>query len=437
MTSKVTNERAVVIGAGVIGVNVGLALLAKGFSVTIVDPLPPGTATSFGNAGCFATAEIAPISMPGLVWSVPAMLLDPLGPLSIRWRSLPTLAPWLWRFLRSGNALQVERATAALASLAGRIWEDWTAVIEEANLGALVQRRGALFVYETEKGFAASNAEWSLRLRHDVQAHRLTAAEIRELEPGLAPIYRDGYFIKDWGHTVDPGTLVGRLADHFRKRGGKIVTSRAERFIFREGRPQAVQLTDGTELDFERLVIATGAWSKDLCRQLGQFVPLDTERGYNTTLPDPGVTLQRPVCCAEQSFVMTPMAMGLRIGGAVELANLTAPPNLNRAKALLRQGQKAIPGLNTRGGKEWMGCRPSMPDSLPVIGRSPQYPDVLFAFGHGHLGLTQGATTGKLIGELARRQPTTLDVAPFRIERFDGRRNPIHATDQRHSSLST
>jgi glycine/D-amino acid oxidase-like deaminating enzyme len=419
MTASASGERAVVIGAGVVGVNVGLALQARGFSVTIVDPLAPGTATSFGNAGCFATAEITPISMPGLIWSVPGMLLDPLGPLSIRWRSLPTLAPWLWRFWLSGTAPQAERATSALASLVSRVWDDWTPLIEEANLASLLRRRGGLFVYEAERGFAAASHEWSLRIRHGVKAEQIGAAAIRELEPALAPIYRKGYFVTDWGHTIDPAGLVSRLADHFRQRGGEILTARAERICFSEGRPHAIQLTPGTELGFERLVVAAGAWSKQLCRELGHNVPLETERGYNTTLSDPQVTLQRPVCCAEHSFVMTPMAMGLRIGGAVELANVAAPPNFARARALLTLGRQALPGLNTQGGREWMGCRPSMPDSLPVIGRSPRYPNVLFAFGHGHLGLTQGATTGRLIGELARGQPTAVNVAPFRIERFD------------------
>jgi len=177
-------------------------------------------------------------------------------------------------------------------------------------------------------------------------------------------------------------------------------------------------LSDGSELGFDMVVIAGGAWSKSLCRMLGHNVPLHTERGYNTTLPAPGVELSRPVCIAERSFFMTPMAMGLRIGGAVELAGLEAAPNFARAKALLANGAKALPGLNIDGGREWMGFRPSMPDSKPVIGRSPRHSNVLFAFGHGHLGLTQGATTGRLVAELALEGRTSIDLAPFRIDRF-------------------
>ena len=418
MNPAAAKDRAVVVGAGVVGVNVALALLTRGFDVTIVDPLAPGTATSAGNAGCFATADITPISMPGLIWSVPRMLADPLGPLSVRWRNLPTLAPWLWRFWRSAGRTQVERATAALGSLVGRLWEDWTPVIETAGLGDMVRRAGGLFVYETTRGFMAAQPEWALRRRYGVKVEHVRAPVIRDLEPDLAPIFGDGYFVSGWGHVTDPALLVARLGEHFCARGGAIVAQRAEQVRFHDGRATALQLGDGRELPFERLVVAAGPWSGALARTLGHKVPLDTERGYNTTLPDPGVTLTRPVCCAERSFVMTPMALGLRIGGAVELASLQAPPNFARSRALLQLGREALPRLNTANGREWMGCRPSMPDSLPVIARSPRDANLLFAFGHGHLGLTEAATTGRLIGELARDEPTVVDVTPFRIDRF-------------------
>jgi D-amino-acid dehydrogenase len=408
----------VVIGAGIIGVNIALALQERGFAVTILDERPPGTATSKGNAGCFATAEITPISAPGLVWSVPRMLLDPLGPLTIRWRNLPTLAPWLWRFWRSASPAQFEQATRALASVVGRLWEDYEPVLAAAGLTDLVRRDGALFVYETERGFEAAGHEWELRLRYGVRAERVDAAAIRDLEPALAPIYRDGYFVTDWGHTLDPHRLVAGLADHFCRQGGTIRQARVTGFGFSGGAPRSVLLEGGEAVAFDQVVVAAGAWSKTLCAALGHKVPLDTERGYNTTLPHPGVALRRPVCPAERSFLITPMAMGLRIGGAVELASLEAPPNFARAKALLALGRYALPGLNTEGGTEWMGFRPSTPDSLPVIGRSPTHANVLFAFGHGHLGLTQGATTGRLIGDLAAGRPSVVDLAPFRIDRF-------------------
>jgi D-amino-acid dehydrogenase len=291
-------------------------------------------------------------------------------------------------------------------------------VLKAAGLDHLVRRKGALYVYKTEEGFSNSGAEWDLKFRNGVVAEHVDGAAIRALEPALAPEFSNGYFLPGYSHTVDPGKLVGGLADHYQRLGGKIRCARVVGVALAESGPRALHFDDGGELAFDLVVVAAGAWSKPICRMLGHEVPLDTERGYNTTLPAPGVELTRPVCVAEGGFFMTPMAMGLRIGGAVELAGLDAAPNFERAKALLASGAKALPGLNVDGGREWMGFRPSMPDSKPVIGRSPRHSNALFAFGHGHLGLTEGATTGRLIGELASAEPKSIDLAPFRIYRF-------------------
>jgi glycine/D-amino acid oxidase-like deaminating enzyme len=411
-------RRILVLGAGVVGVNAALELLKRGYAVTIVDDRGPGLGTSFGNAGCIAVAEITPISMPGLIWDVPRMLLDPLGPLAIRWQYLPRLMPWLWRFWMAAGKRRVEAITAALGSLVGRAWTDWDAVIAEAGIRDLFVKNGALFVYRTEAGFRAGDHEWDLRRRHGAQAEAVDGPEIRQLEPALSPDYARGYFIPNWGHVLDPHKVVARLAEHFRARGGEIRMGRARAIEFSGGRPTALRLEEGGTVSFDALVVCAGAWSKKVCRWFGMNVPLDTERGYNTTLPNPGIRLTRPVCPAESSFLMTPMEMGLRIGGAVELAGLDAPPNYARARALLELGRKALPGLNVSDGKEWMGFRPSMPDSMPVISRAPSHPSVFFAFGHGHLGLTESATTGRLVAELVADERPSIDVTPFRIDRF-------------------
>jgi glycine/D-amino acid oxidase-like deaminating enzyme len=356
--------------------------------------------------------------MPGLIRQVPRMLLDPLGPLAIRWSYLPQLLPWLWRFWRAGTRPRVRTITGSLAALVGRAWQDWDNVIAAARIGDLFVRNGALFVYATEDGFRSADEEWALRRSHGVRADEIDAAAIRALEPALSPRFQRGYFVSDWGHVVDPHRVVARLADHLRAIGGNVRVSRVRDIRFTDGRPAAVVLDGGEMLPFDALAICGGAWSRALCRRVAGDVPLDTERGYNTTLPNPGARLSRPVCPAESSFLMTPMAEGLRIGGAVELAGLDAPPNFARAKALLELGRQALPGLNTHGGREWMGFRPSMPDSLPVISLAPRHANVALAFGHGHLGLTEAATTGRLVAEMLSGAPTVIDVSPFRVDRF-------------------
>lgn len=416
--AKQSARQAVVVGAGIIGINVALALRQRGFAVTVVDERGPGLGTSFGNAGCIATAEITPISMPGLIWHVPRMLMDPLGPLAIRWSYLPQLMLWLWRFWRAGMPARVRSITASLGSLVGRAWTDWDAVITAAGIEDLIVRRGALFVYATDEGFRAGDEEWSLRRSHGVRAEEIHAAAIHELEPALSPRFRRGYFIPDWGHVLDPHRVVARLADHLRALGGEIRIARARDISFAGGRPSALVLEGGDRLAFDALAVCGGAWSRELCRRVAGDVPLDTERGYNTTLPNPGITLTRPVCPAEGNFLMTPMNEGLCIGGAVELAGLEASANFARAKALLELGRQALPSLNTEGGREWMGFRPSMPDSMPVISLSPRHDNVALAFGHGHLGLTEGATTGRLVAEMLSGVPTAIDARPFRVDRF-------------------
>lgn len=410
-------ERILVIGAGVIGLNCAIALRKTGAAVTVIDERGPSEGTSFGNAGCIAIAEILPISTPGLIWDVPRMLLDPLGPLSIRWSYLPRLAPWLWRFWLAGGRERVARLTGALASLTGRSWDDWRLVADEAGISHLIQQRGSLVVYDTDKGLAGAAGEWAARADYGIRFEKLGGNELRELEPALSPHYRHGYLINDWGHVADPYRIVTGLADHFLAQGGIILRGRVADFRRQDEKPVAALVAGAPEIAFDRVVIAAGAWSKPLCARLGLDVPLDTERGYNTTLAEPGIAVSRPITSAEGSFVATPMAMGLRIGGAVELAGLEAPANFQRSRALLELGRRMLPGLNTASGKEWMGFRPSMPDSLPVIGVSPRDRNVLLAFGHGHLGLTEGATTGRLIAALATGMPTVIDIKPFRVNR--------------------
>src|SRR5690349_13370556 len=261
--------------------------------------------------------EVTPISMPGLIWQVPRMLLDPLGPLAIRWQYLPKLMPWLWRFWRAGGRQRVEQITAALGKLVGRAWTDWDAVIAEAKIRDLFVKNGALYVYRSEAGFRAADEEWDLRRRNGALAEPIDAGKIQELEPALSPGFTHGCYVRDWGHVIDPHRVVTRLADHFRARGGAIRVGRVQGVDFGDNRPTALRLADGAREAFDTLVVCAGAWSKSVCAWLGHRVPLDTERGYNTTLPNPGVTLTRPVCPAESSFMMTPMEMGLRIGGAV------------------------------------------------------------------------------------------------------------------------
>ncbi|WP_417805392.1 NAD(P)/FAD-dependent oxidoreductase [Thalassospira lucentensis] len=418
-TPNTAGQKALVIGAGIVGVNVALALQDKGYDVTIVDRGEPGMGASFGNAGGIAVTECAPIAMPGILSNVPGWLMDPLGPLSVRWRYLPQMLPWLARFLAASSKNRVEQIATELAALLHRAWDDYDPVIAKAGLAdAVFKKEGALAVYRTDASRRKDDYGIDLRRRNGINIRDVSRSEIRDLEPDLAPIFACGVMEEDWGRVLDPYKIVMGLFKLFTDRGGKFETGEVTDFVYRDGKPRAAITTSGDNITFDTVVVACGAWSKTLAKRLGSPVPLDTERGYNTTVPYHGASLSRMVICADDSFVMTPMEMGIRVGGAVELGGLVAAPNYDRAKALFAKGQQVLPKLNPEGGTEWMGFRPSMPDSKPVISKSPNHQNVFFAFGHGHLGLTLAATTGRLISDLMSGAETPVNMTPYRINRF-------------------
>ena len=411
-----------VVGAGIVGICCACYLQRAGFTVTVVDRLGPGEATSFGNAGGLATGEIVPHATPGLIWEIPGWLLDPLGPLAVRWSYLPRAMPWLIRFLLAGSEPRVRNIAAALATLSEVSQADYQPILAAAGLSDIVARHDCLYVYDTEAQFLAEKFNWDLRREHGITFETLASAALHELEPDLAPGITFGVRMHGWYHVLNPYRLVTGLAEHFQRQGGKIergevlTVERAERGA--EGRVRRLRLGDGRTLEVERLVIAAGAWSTKLVKQLGSRAPLESHRGYHVTIPGTPIKPQRLVLYPPQGFVVVPMEMGIRVAGTVEIAGLEAPPNYKRAQVLLRKAKHIYPALEGLTGEEWMGHRPALPDSLPVIGRSPVVENVYFAFGHGHLGLTFAATTGRMIAELAAGGTPSLDLRPFRIDRF-------------------
>lgn len=415
------SQKVVVIGAGIVGVNVGLALLGKGYDVTILDRGEPGMGASFGNAGGIAVSECAPVAMPGMIRNVPGWLMDPLGPLSVRWGYLPRMMPWLLRFLAASRKSRVEQIASNMAMLLNRAWDDYDPVLKNAGLAdAVFKKHGAMAVYRSTESRKAAEYAIDLRRRNGIKLRDLTRDEVRDIEPDLAPIFACGVMEEDWGHVLDPFKIVTGIFKHFLDRGGKFKTANVSNFVFRDGKPRAAVTDEGDMITFDSVVIACGAWSKTLAKRLGSPVPLDTERGYNTTVPYHDARLSRMVVCADDSFVLSPLEMGIRVGGAVELGGLLAAPNYERAKALFAKGKEVLPKLKAEGGTEWMGFRPSMPDSTPVISKSPRHANTYFAFGHGHLGLTLGATTGCLVADLMATGEAPIDMTPYRINRFSG-----------------
>lgn len=407
----------VVVGAGIVGVCCAAWLQRDGHRVTLVDRQGPGEGASFGNAAVFASESVLPVAMPGILARVPGMLADPLGPLAIRWGYLPRLAPWLLRFVAASRPARVEAIAGALRALQEGGFEDYQPLLEEAGLSGTVVRRGWIGACLDPAKLEAGRAAAAMQRRFGVAVEELPPEALRQMEPALSRELAGGFYYPEVAHSLDNyGTVTG-LADHVRARGGEIRKAEARHLVLRDGRVAAVA-TDQGEIACDAVVIAAGAWSRKLAAEAGAPVPLDTERGYHLTIPEPGIELSRPIYSSDFGMACTPIAAGLRLAGTVELGGLAAPPNWQRAEVLAERGRQLFPELRAEGASRWMGFRPSMPDSLPVIGASPKVPNAFLAFGHGHLGLTLGARSGRLIADLVGGRPPVVDPAPYRPGRF-------------------
>ncbi|MDR5781813.1 FAD-dependent oxidoreductase [Caballeronia sp. LZ065] len=404
----------VVIGAGVIGLACAWAALRDGARVTIVDRDFEGDRASHGNAGGIAVSESTPIAVHGMVSKALKWLMDPLGPLAVDWKHLPKALPWFMAFRRAAEPERYQAVSHALALLNNRVYDDILPMFDDIGATAMHYRRGALTVYETDEAFAADQDEWAFKRELGARWHALNAQQVRECEPALAPVFKHGVFLDDWSHIGDPRRIVTLLRERVRALGARFVTGVARAVEA----PGSVALDDGTRVSGRRIVVAAGAWSEALARSIGDRVLLESERGYNATLPRHGIALNREVIFAERKFVATPLDVGMRIGGAAEFAGLDAPPNYRRSDALLTLGKRFLPGIDDTGAARWMGHRPATPDSLPVIGVSPRVPSVVYAFGHGHLGLTQSATTAALVADVLAGRTPRVPLAPYSIARF-------------------
>lgn len=415
-SSPLRPRSVAVIGAGAVGLSCALYLQRDGHRVTIIDPRPPGTATSFGNAGGVVTGASVPTAMPGILRKVPGMLFDPLGPFTIRWRHLPRLAPWLLRFVAASRAARVEEISIALAALTSRVNEPWRELAAQVGMQDRLRPVGWLRVYDSDEGFAETAAGRALMDRRGLSYQVLNQDELRQLEPALAPIFRHAWFQPDACYVTNPGRVLEAFAADFAARGGRILRAEVRDFEL-DGTTHRVVTDSGAEAT-ETIVLAAGAWSKGLAKQLGASVSLDTERGYHLMLPTPEPNLRRPVLWGEKSFVLGPMEEGVRLNSQVELAGLEAPPDYRRIRSLLPLAKRMLPSLALEERAVWLGFRPSTPDSKPVIGTVPGRKDSFLAFGHGHLGLTLAPLTGRLVADLVAGRDPGLDLSPFRADRW-------------------
>ncbi|WP_282047533.1 NAD(P)/FAD-dependent oxidoreductase [Roseibium album] len=416
MTDNAVHD-IVVVGAGIIGISTALALQAQGRHVLVLDRDDGLKKASEMNAGAFAFTDIVPLATPGIMRKAPKWLLDPLGPLSVPPAYALKIAPWMLRFWRASWPDRYRHSLNAQASLMDASRHALDCQIRETSAEQLFRRDGQLQLYEGEREFRASMDAWQLRKKHGIPFELLeTRDAIAAIQPGIDARFTHAGYTPEWMNTCNPASFLKHLSETFLARGGRIEAddvmsvTPGEAFVSLSGR--------NGETRAANVIVCAGAWSRQLASTVGDSVPLETERGYNTTLADGAFDLRTHLTFGSHGFVVTRINDGIRVGGAVELGGLKLPPNYKRAETLLKKAKSFLPELKTEPGTQWMGFRPSMPDSLPVIDRSPRERRVFYAFGHGHLGLTQAAGTAKLVTELVQGQTPSIDMSAFSARRF-------------------
>lgn len=407
----------VVIGAGIIGTAIAHDLQKRGRQVVLVDRDSPGKGASFGNMASIAVTEFMPASRPSVWRQIPGWMLDPEGPVRVRPGHMPRLVPWFLRFIAASRPARLRALEAQGAALCARALDDTLALLAETGLSDQISDAGCLSLYTDAAEFKADRDHIEILERFGFAHDILTGDEARALEPELSPSIGMAVRFAQNRSMKDPYKLVLALAQRFTALGGRI--EQADVVDFTRGETiREVVLRDGRRLPADEVVIAAGAFSGRLSRLLDEPIPLETERGYHTQIMDPGISMRHSIIWPARAFMVTPTAGGIRVGGTVEMAGLEAAPDYRRSKITVRRAQTALPNLQCRDFTEWMGHRPALPDTVPILSASAKTLGVFHATGHGHLGLTLAATTARLMGDLVTGAKPPIDLHPYRINRF-------------------
>jgi D-amino-acid dehydrogenase len=424
MSAQETEEPfdVAVLGAGIVGTCSAAWLRKRGHNVALIDRGEPGGGTSFGNAGIFAENACIPLNHPSLPLRLPKLLLSSESPLTIEWSQVPRMTPWLVRFLANCSAENVERITNGLASLSRHAGDGMMPLIEDAGAQQLMRARGSLYLYDKGQDLGKLERELEIRRHHGATLDLLGPEEIGQMEPNLAKNYGPGIYNHDTPQYLDPQGAVMAIAEQFARDGGTMVTADVTHIV--KGQDGLLQLrSPGKTVACRQLVLAAGAFSRRLFGGLIEHLPLETERGYHVAFDGHDGLLNRPVGVASGGFFMSPMSSGLRVAGTVELGGLSDKKRAANLRHIMRQSRRLLPELPDAPSSTWVGHRPTMPDSLPVIGRSTRTREIILAFGHQHLGMTLGGVTGRMVADIIGGTEPIVDPAPFAADRFQkGRR---------------
>lgn len=411
------SKTVVVIGAGIVGVSTAIWLQRDGHDVVLIDRDGPAAGASQGNGGVLASCSVVPVSVPGLMRKAPGMLIDPKQPLFLKWSYLPKLLPWLRRYLSHTNVKAVEDRANAMTQIIGDSLADHQALAAGTSAERWITPCDYLYLYKDRAAYEADGFGWQVRRDNGFEWEEMEADAFAAYDPAFSNDIGFAARFGNHGRITDPGAYVRALANHAVANGARLVKGTVDDVIRINGQVTGVRV-GGDKIDCDTAVLCTGAWSSPLASKLGLNVPLESERGYHLELWEPSAMPRAPVMVASGKFVATPMEGRLRLAGIVEFGGLDAPPSRAPFKLLTDNIRAAMPGLTWKNTTEWMGHRPSMADSTPVIGAVPGMSGMYTGFGHDHVGLTGGPKTGRLLAGLISERSPNIDLAPYSPARF-------------------
>ena len=404
-----------IVGAGIQGISNALFLQKKGFSVTLFDRDEPGSpVASYGNAGHFSPYACVLMNRPDIISDVPAMLLSSTGPLALKWNYIPKMIPWLTQFLRNCTTKRMMHTAKNMHQILDLALSAYDELFDDIAIDGLVEKKGILYIWN-DQNLKSRKLEIDVRNELGVDQQVVSPKEIHDLEPNIKPFYHGGVYYRHGRHARNPKKILLKLFDLFLHKGGKFLKMNVKDIKFKEEKPTVE--TDSQRYIFDKLVIACGAFSKKLTDNLGEKIPLDTERGYHVHFKNCDHLLSRPVIFQNRGFGITPMEQGLRVVGTVEFGGLKNPLSKPRIKNLINNAKYMLGDLPEHE-DEWLGFRPTLPDFLPVMGPSKNYKNIFYCFGHHHLGWTLGPISGKIISGMIAEENTNLNLSPYSSARF-------------------
>ena len=405
-----------IVGAGIQGVCISLFLIKKGFSVTLIDRDDPGkVSASYGNAGHFSPYASVPINRPDILVDVPSMLLSSSGPLALKWNYVPKMLPWFLKFIKNCTHKKMMHTAKYMHQILDLALPSYDELFQDIDISGLVENKGIIYFW-TNKDLKSRELEIKIRNDLGVKQQLLKPHEIHDLEPHIKKIYHGGVLYSGARHARNPKKILLKLFDLFIKKGGVFIKENVQSINFTADNKPIIK-TDLSSYNYDKAVIACGAFSKKLTDQVGEKIPLDTERGYHVHFKGYDHLLSRPVIFLNRGFGITPMEQGLRAVGTVEFGGLNNPPSKKRILNLVNNTKYLFPELKEHQ-DEWLGFRPTLPDFLPVLGPSKKYKNLFYSFGHHHLGWTLGAVSGKIISGMIAEENTNLDLSPYNTKRF-------------------